>query len=162
MKIIITGTPGTGKTTITKILAKKLKTPIINNETLKKTLTIRKEENGEHVINHEEINKITKKHKNYILDSHIGHYDENADICIVLTCDQKTLIKRLKNKKFNKQKIKQNLEAENFKTCYYEAKEKGHKPIIINTTNQTPQQTAKKIEKIINQHTKTLKNYQKK
>ena len=147
--IIITGTPGTGKTTLSKRLSKKLnfyyldvnkiisqyklsegydrkrKTKIIDINKLNKKLIL-------------EVKNIKKsgKYNGIIIDSHLSHYfpREYADFCIVTKCGIKELNKRLKKKKFHESKIKENLEAEIFDICLNEAKERKHKVMIADTT----------------------------
>ena len=148
---IITGTPGTGKTTLSKKLAKKLnfyymdvnkliskynlsegydkkrKTKIIDIKKLNKCIS-------------KEINLIKKlKFKEYngiIIDSHLSHYipKKYVDLCIVARCDIKELNKRLKKKGFHQPKIKENLQAEIFEICYNEAKRKKHEIISVDTS----------------------------
>ena len=84
------------------------------------------------------IKKITlnKKYNGIIIDSHLSHYlpKRYIDMCIVTKCGIKELNKRLKRKKFHKDKIRENLQAEIFDVCYNEALEKKHKVIMIDTT----------------------------
>jgi len=148
MKILITGTPGTGKTTIAKELADRLKLKIITNEELK-TLITGKGSFGENIIDETKINNLLKKEDNYIFDSHMSQNVKNADYCFVLTCEQKELLKRMEKKGFEKGKIEKNLEAENMKECYIESLENGYKPIMINTTNKKAQETVQEILKNI-------------
>ena len=152
--VIISGTPGTGKTTLSKKLAKRLgfhytdvnklisgcklsesydikrKTKIVDTAKLNKELI-------------KEINTLTKKNnkkfkkiKGIIIDSHLSHYlsKKYVDLCIITKCDIKELNKRLRKKYFNREKIKENLEAEIFDVCLNEAMERKHKIITIDTT----------------------------
>ena len=147
MKVIcVTGTPGTGKTTLSKKLAnelgflhfevknfisknkifegydKKRKTKIVDVKKLNKELirTI-KSRNG--------INGI-------VIDSHLSHYlpRKYADLVIAAKCGIKELNKRLKKRKYHKNKIQENLQAEIFDICYNEAVGRKHKVIVIDTT----------------------------
>ena len=117
MIIIVTGTPGTGKTTHAKALAKRERYTYVDvNEVIKK--------------NNKKINGI-------IIDSHLSHYlaPELVDRCMVMRCsDLKKLRKRLKKRGYSLQKIKENLEAELMETCLQEAMEKGHRVEIIDGT----------------------------
>ena len=49
-------------------------------------------------------------------------------------CDLKELERRLKNKKYSKNKVRENLDAEIFDICLNEAKENKHKIIVVDTT----------------------------
>ena len=96
-----------------------------------------------YVIDIKKLNKavisiIKSSKKNLILDSHLSHYipKKYIDLCIITKCNLKTLEKRLKNKKYHKAKIKENLECEIFDICLNEAKELKHKILIIDTTKR--------------------------
>ena len=91
-------------------------------------------------LNKELIKEITsikksKKIKGIIIDSHLSHYlpRKYVDFCIVTKCDIKELNKRLKRKKFNGNKIQENLQSEIFDVCYNEALERRHKVLVVNT-----------------------------
>jgi len=166
MKVIaVSGTPGTGKTTLSKKLAKKLNFIYLDfNETIKKyklsegydkardtkIVDVKKLNNAfikeistiKNLLNKTSINKKLSKHSNkkikkgIIIDSHLSHYlpKRYVDLCIVTKCDLKVLKKRLKKKKYSKEKIRENLDAEIFDICLNEAKESRHKVIAIDTT----------------------------
>ena len=147
--IVVSGVPGTGKTTLSKKLSKRLnfyyldvhkiifkyklsegydrkrKTKIIDTDKLNKKL----------ILEIKNLRK-NKKHKGIIIDSHLSHYlpRRYVDSCVVTKCDIKELSKRLKKKKFHQSKIKENIEAEIFDVCLNEAKERGHKVMIIDST----------------------------
>ncbi len=154
--IIVTGTPGTGKTTFSKKLARKMEFYYFDvNESIAKNRlydSFDKKRNtkivdinklNKHIIN--EINSIKKYNKNkksskkfngIIVDSHLSHYlpRKYVDFCIVTKCNIKELSKRLGKKKFNKNKIKENLQAEIFDICHQEAIEGKHNVMVIDTS----------------------------
>src|SRR3989344_8043217 len=148
--IIATGTPGTGKTTLSKLLIRKLnfyyfdvnkiifryklsegydkkrQTKIIDVNKLNKKL----------ILEIKNFKKQNKKYNGIIIDSHLSHYlpRKYVDFCIVAKCDIKELNKRLQKKGYSKSKIQENLQAEIFDICLNEAKEQKHKVIVIDTT----------------------------
>lgn len=155
MKVVcVTGTPGTGKTTLSKRLAKKLnfyyvdvnkvifkhklsegydrkrKTRIVDVKRLNRALI----KNIKSIKNKNIINKI-KKYKGIVIDSHLSHYmpRKYVDLCIVTKCNIKELNKRLKDKRFGKSKIEENLQSEIFGICHSEAKQMKHKIMVIDT-----------------------------
>lgn len=145
--IIVTGTPGTGKTTLAKKLSKKLSYEYIDvNEVIKENKLKegydRKKKS--YLIDVKKLNKSlikvinnSKKNKGIIIDSHLSHYlpKKYVNLCIVTKCDLKKLESRLKKKrKYPKAKIRENLDCEIFDVCLNEAKEAGHKIIVIDTT----------------------------
>ena len=159
--IIVSGTPATGKTTLSKKLAKKLnyyyadvnklisknklyegydkkrKTKIVDTNKLNRFLInfIKKNTNSKK-YNKKIALKNTKKTNGIIIDSHLSHYlpKKYVDFCIVTKCNIKELSKRLKSKKFNRNKLQENLQAEIFDICYNEALGKKHNIIVVDTT----------------------------
>ena len=57
-----------------------------------------------------------------------------VDLCIVTKCNLKELERRLKKRKYNKEKIKENLDAEIFDVCLNEAKESKYDIIAVDIT----------------------------
>lgn len=148
MKVfIVTGTPGTGKTTLAVKLAKQLGFRYIDvNKTIKKynlsesydkkrktkIIDIKKLNNA--LI--KEITAFKKIEQGIIIDSHLSYClsKRYATLCIVTKCNLKELERRLKKKRYSKDKTRENLDAEIFDICINEAKENNHKIIIIDTT----------------------------
>lgn len=142
MVIIVTGSVGTGKTTIAKKLAKELKYKYID---VNKIISEKKLASGYDkkrkckIIDTTKLNKalisLIKKDKNLVIDSHLSHFlpSKYVDKCIVTKCDLKELEKRLKKREYSKDKIRENLDAEIFDVCLEEAKEKGHNIEIVRT-----------------------------
>lgn len=76
------------------------------------------------------IKKIPKNTEGIIVDSHLSHYLE-SDYCIIVKTDIKQLNNRLKQRKYPKNKIKDNIESEIFEVCLEEAKLFKRKIILI-------------------------------
>jgi adenylate kinase len=153
--IVITGTPSTGKTTLASKLCKKYnfahldvnkviknyglsegydrkrKTKIIDAKKLNKALV--KEISKAKLSNNKKTLKDRKRA--IVVDSHLSHHltKKYVDLCIVAKCSLKTLKKRLE-RRYSKAKIRENLDAEIFDVCLNEAKEFGHKTVVVDTT----------------------------
>jgi len=144
--IIITGSVCTGKTTLAKKLAKKQNYKYIDVNSL---ITKHKLASGydkkrkSKIVDIKKLNKFLiklinhfkyhEKTKGIILDSHLTHFLPNkyVDLCIVTKTNLKKLKKRLEKRKYSKQKVRENLDAEIFDICLVEAKEAGHKVKIV-------------------------------
>ena len=158
MKIFLTGTPGVGKTTVSKLLAKKLSAKVINiNELVKeKSLYIGLDEKRNSVIVDlkklcKEINKIASDKNIWIVEGHLSHLCHSADFVIVLRLHPSHLKKRLEKRGYNKSKIMENVEAEALGVCTHEALSiHGDKVHEIDTTNLSPNDVCNLIVEIIN------------
>jgi adenylate kinase len=157
MSIIVSGTPGTGKTTVSKALAKKIKYTYLDVSQLIKENKIADSYDKRkkcYVVDIKKLNKalisIIKKNKNIIIDSHLSHYlpKKYVDFCIITKCNLKELEKRLKKKEYSKTKIRENLDCEIFDICLNEAIEAGHKIIIVDTTKKVNLNKIKKQLKL--------------
>lgn len=158
MIIAITGTPGTGKTSIAKKLAEEMEYHIIDvNQFIKQHLQLiieRDHARETNIIDEDHLVELLQKHlveehiEDVIIDSHLSHYLPHSlvDICIVLSCDLRILKERLRNRGYNQLKIQENLEAEAFDTILEEAEDEGHTIIHLHTEKHL--NSKKIIEKI--------------
>ena len=145
--ICISGTPGTGKTTLAKKISQKINFKFIDvNKIIKQNKLSEKYDKKRkcHVIDTKKLNKILIKiikdsKQNLIIDSHLSHHlpKKHTNLCIITKCNLKTLEKRLKKRKYNKTKIRENLDCEIFDVCLTEAKQKKHNIIVIDTSKGT-------------------------
>jgi len=145
--IIVTGTPGTGKTVVAKRTARQKGCKYVDVNKLIKEKKIydsydRKRKAFD--VDTKKLNKFliklileekTKKIKCLVLDSHLTHYlpSRYVDLCIVTKTDLKKLKKRLEKRGYSKQKVRENMDAEIFDVCLHEAKEEGHRVRVVRT-----------------------------
>ncbi len=153
MKVIaISGTPGTGKTSLAIKLSKILGFIYLDANKLIKKYNLAEGYDAARksiIVDVTKLNKILVKESNslkrsksknsesgVIIDSHLSHYlsKRQVDLCIITKCDIKVLHKRLKKRGYDKNKILENLQAEVFDVCYNEALERRHNILIANST----------------------------
>jgi adenylate kinase len=178
MLIGLTGTPGTGKTSVSRFLEKKRHwTAIHLNDLIKEehlyteidekrdTIIADMEIVREYIIKiiDEDKHKVEhgKKRTVMILESHLAHYI--ADIVIVLRAYPPELNIRLKTRCYSEKKITENIEAEALDVILIEAFEWCNKIFEVNTTGKTIEEVGQDIEKIIdnilNENGKDLLEY---
>ncbi len=143
---IVTGTPGTGKTTVAKKHAEKNKAVYIDvNEVIKKEKLAKSydKKRKAKIIDIKKLNTVLikivkeaqKKNISLIIDSHLSHYlpTKWVDMCIVTKTSLKKLKARLQKRGYSKAKIRENMDCEIFDICLMEAKEMGHKVKVVKT-----------------------------
>ncbi|MFH1065598.1 MAG: adenylate kinase family protein [Nanoarchaeota archaeon] len=155
--IIITGTPGTGKTELAKEIAKNGFEYVDANKVIDENKLIESfdKKRDTNVVDEKKLAdafvkliKSKKAHK-LIIDSHMSHCvpSKYVDVCIVTKCDLKVLKKRLEKKGYSKEKVRENLDAEIFDVCLNESMESGHNLLIVDTTKRNPKELAKALLK---------------
>ncbi len=146
-KIIITGTPGVGKTTVAKLLAKKTHLKYVSaNDYLKKHNGIK-----HHVADLKKLNNLKKIMG--IIEGHLCCEVKLYKKIFVLRLDPKILQKRLEKRKYSRKKIYDNVLSEILDYCLIVSEKKYDKVIQINCTGKTPEKIAKEILKEKNSKT---------
>lgn len=160
MIICISGTPGTGKTTVAKKLAVKYKFKHIDGYYIIEKYKLSEgtdKKRGCIIVDKKKFSSAVlrecKEHDvNYIVDSHLSHNlpKKKVVLCVICKCDLKTLKKRLEKRRYSKSKVEENIQAEIFEICLSEAAAKKHKIIIVDTTKgKCPQKLYTKISRTL-------------
>ncbi len=139
MRIGIGGVPGTGKSTISEVLSKKLGIPVIHQSdyfsgvvSLKAVRT--------------KLWWLLKKHKDVIVEGHLlCDVKLPLDYLIILRTRPDVLMRRLEERGYDKQKVDENVLAEALDYCIQQAEDRYEKIIQIDTTELTPELTAERI-----------------
>jgi adenylate kinase len=152
----LTGTPGTGKTSVSRLLERKRGWKVIYlNELIKEEhLYTEVDEKRDAVVADMELvrkrlSEITvgKENEVIILESHLAHHI--ADVVIVLRVYPTVLEMRLKTRGYSEEKINENIEAEALDVILVEAFEWCKKVFEVNTTGKSIEEVGQDIEKII-------------
>lgn len=144
--IIITGTPGTGKSILCQKLARKYGflhldvNKIIKEKKLRQRYDHKRKTYvvDEKKLSKELIKEIKKSNKTLVIDSHLSHFipSRYVRLCIVTKTEIGVLFSRLKKRGYNKQKIQENIQSEIFDICLNEAIQRKHKIAVIDTTKK--------------------------
>jgi adenylate kinase len=149
-KIIITGTPGTGKTTVADALGELLKTRVIHiNEYAQEKDFIIGKEKGSYVVDLENLRNALNKEAG-IIEGHLAcEMKLRNSFVIVLRCDPGILKKRLKVRGYAPKKIKENLEAEALDYCTLKAM-KGFRAVFeVDSTKRSISEIVDECMRII-------------
>lgn len=127
--IFITGTPCTGKTTVSEVLASKLNCRLvkINDLAIENDFILGiDEDKGYKVIDIPALNEkvseiISGSDELIIFEGHLAHLCDGADKVIVLRVRPEILQSRLEARNYSESKIRENLEAEAMGVCTAEA-----------------------------------------
>ncbi len=152
---IITGNPGTGKHTITKLIAKKLNLEVIDINKIAIEQNLVQKNDGVLVVDVNKLKKIIDKKtsKNFILVGHLAPYvisAKNVEVSVVLRKNPYKLQFTYKKRKYSSKKSLENLGSEILGITYYDTvREFGQKKTFqIDTSSETISNTVKKVESI--------------
>ncbi len=149
MKIALTGTPGTGKSTVAEMVGPGF-TIVHVNDLIKEEYNIGLDkERNSWIADIPRLSRHVKKLEgDIILEGHVSHLLP-VDIIIVLRASPKTLKERLTARGWSEAKIRENIEAEALDIILCEAIDTNKKVYEINTTNMTPMQVKEAVLEII-------------
>ncbi len=148
MRIALTGTPGTGKTTVAGLLPHRV---IDINVLVKEGFNL-----GVDPLRgclEADMDRLEQRLKELdddriaVLEGHFAHHF--ADWAIVLRLEPSVLRERLQKRGYSQEKIRENLEAEALDVILVESVELCSRVDEIDTTGRTPQEVAKLVTEII-------------
>lgn len=153
MIISISGTPGTGKTSVAALMAKQLGAKLISLKALRVPYEYDKPRKTR-IVDIKDmqraVNRKLSKNKINVIEGHLSHLLK-ADIFIILRTNPIALEKRLKIRKWSGKKIKENAMAEFLDEIVIEAIERhGRKNVFeIDTSKKKGHAATKIAEEII-------------
>jgi len=167
MIIALTGTPGTGKTSVSNILQENdFEVVDLNKIAISNNFLIGEDEERDSKIvdvdtSNEYINEIHKEKDIVFIDGHLSHLLKSVDKVIILRCHPDELRKRLSQKRWKKSKVKENIEAEILDIILCEAVEIHPEKNVfeIDTTNLDINNVSELIVEIINNNFEHMKKH---
>ena len=153
MLVALTGTPGVGKSTVSKILAHRFSVIDIHSYAKEHGLFEEyDEEAGSYDVDVEKLNDaIMSEHLDdevTFLDGHLSHFVD-CDMIIVLRCEPRKLSERLKARGYDDNKVRENVQAEVLDVILGESIDSGIRTYEIDCSDMTPDEVADRIERIV-------------
>jgi len=151
MKIVITGTPGTGKSTVAKRLGSWLQMPVVflNDYAKKNELIIGKKDYSD-VVDVARMKKLLDKEKDCIVEGHLAcEFGLRGALALVLRCDPDVLRERMIHRGYGEDKIRDNLDCEALDYCSINAEKHYKRAFDVDTTNRSIDGTVRKCLDIL-------------
>lgn len=150
MRVAVTGTPGTGKTTATELLDTDLDVLHLNEIITAEGLTTgRDEDRDSAIVDLDAVESSLSGRTDLVFESHLAH-NLPADRVVVLRCHPEHLEQRLADRE-SEASVAENAESEALDVILGEAVEHHGLGAVyeIETTDRSPEQTAADIESVI-------------
>ena len=145
MKIGITGTPGTGKSTISEQLEGE---KIDLKDYMEKEGLGTKNENGEIEVDIEELRQNIPEESqedNLILEGHLAHFLD-LDYCVVLRCNPEELRERLSKRDYTESKVEENIESEKMDLILSQAVQNQEVVFEVDTTDRSVEEVLEQVK----------------
>lgn len=151
MRVAVTGTPGTGKTTAVDAVSTALDVVHLNDVIEREELTTGHDERRDSfVADMEGVSEWLDGRDDVLFESHLAHHFD-ADRVVVLRCQPAEIERRLTERGESASSATENAESEALDVILAEAVDRhGEKNVYeIETTDLTPEETAAAIESVI-------------
>ncbi|MEW6721886.1 MAG: adenylate kinase family protein [Candidatus Micrarchaeota archaeon] len=151
MRIILTGTPGTGKSAVGKALASTLGLELVDIKKIALSAGLRAKNHEVDVKKLARALSFLKTKKDFVAEGHLAaEIRLPADFVVVLRCRPRILEKRLKRRKYPRKKLEDNLMAEMLDYCTQRVESiYGRAPLELDTSKRSVLQAAEEIAKAI-------------
>lgn len=146
MKIAVTGTPGTGKTTVSKLFEQN------GFEVIDLTKYVKEkglgEQRDEFEVDVPEMKNSLEEEDFEVLEGHLAHH-VSVDICVVLRTRPDVLRERLEKREYSKEKVEENIQTEILDVVLSEAVSAQETVIEVDTTEKDAEEVFKEIKEKI-------------
>lgn len=150
MRIALTGTPGTGKTSVSKVLRERGHDVLDMTQYIKEH-DLREEYDAErdtYDVDVDKLNDSLYDLDDIIFEGHLAHFMD-VDSIIVLRCSPDVMQSRLKARGYDDGKVRENIEAELLDVILYEAVDSGIPTYCVDTSHSDVTRTADEIEDVM-------------
>ena len=150
MRVALTGTPGTGKTSVSKELRSR-GYDVLDMTQYIKDHDLREEYDAErdtYAVDVEKLNDALLDREDCIFEGHLAHFLD-VDMIIVMRCHPDVLAQRLMDRGYNESKVTENVQAEVMDVILCESVDSEIPTFAVDTTSDSPETTASIIEDIM-------------
>ena len=149
-RIAITGTPGTGKTSIASVLRGRGydvldMTGYIRDHGLREGYDA---DRDTYDVDVERLNDSLLEYDDIIFEGHLAHFMD-VDLVIVLRCHPEVLETRLRARGYGPEKVTENIQAEVLDVILFEAVESGAPTFCVDTSYDDVEHTVDEIEDVM-------------
>ncbi|MCK5234272.1 MAG: adenylate kinase family protein [Candidatus Aenigmarchaeota archaeon] len=152
MKILISGTPGAGKTSVSEILSERLGYRLVRINDFADEQGLAEGVDpvrGSRIVDEEKLKaKVGDLSGDIVLEGHLAHFCK-GDVSVVLRARPDELERRLSLRKWTRKKIRENVEAEMLDVILTEAVEANENVVEIDTTGKSPDDVCRVLEDMI-------------
>ena len=150
MRVALTGTPGTGKTSVARVLRER------GHDVLDMTQYIRDNglreeydaERDTYSVDVERLNDSLSDMEDCMFEGHLAHFMD-VDMIIVMRCHPDVLADRLRARGYSESKVRENVEAEVLDVILCESVDSGIPTFVVDSTSESPEESASAVEDII-------------
>lgn len=153
MRLALTGTPGTGKTSVGDILRAKGLDVVEVSEIAKMAglLTEKDDERDSFEVDVDALRELVENgdfSDSTIFIGHLSHF-LNVGRIVVLRCRPSILMERLRARGYSEAKVKENAEAEALDVILMDCLDEGKDVYEVDTSNLSPEEVEKAVVEII-------------
>lgn len=150
MRYAITGTPGTGKTSVAKVLRERGHEVVdLTGYVIEHGLREEYDEQRDtYDVDVDRLNESLAGMEGVFFEGHLSHFAD-VDIIIVMRCHPDLLYERLKKRGYPEEKVRENVRAEVLDVILVESVDSGYPTFVVDSGTLSPEGCADAIEDII-------------
>ena len=145
MRVALTGTPGTGKSTVAQLVAEEAELEVVPISKHAEEFSVDYDEDrGVEELDVEAMEQEFADLEDVVFDGHVSH-QLSVDHVVVLRCHPEELGRRLRERGYSEDKIGENTSSEALDLVTAEAIHRHDEVYEIDTTDRSPEYVAEKV-----------------